>query len=254
MKAILLFIGIFATCLLNAQDKPDQYYVIKVQGEIQRLKTGNLLNTGDEFNSNENLNFRTDYSRAAVISPVKGRFILTARSKSDNDGRANFLPPMNNLSSRAAIVSTANDVLDYFNGDVLFLGNDSLKYDISKLVLDQNNYFMVTYDSLGVESKNIINASNGLICINKATFFKNQQPKSAKIIFHSSQTNSQINEFTPIFPDYIKLVGEVKLLISNSNGKSRPEVVSDITSYLNDFYGKVSQNTVNNWLKESINY
>jgi hypothetical protein len=254
MKTILLLFSILTTCMLSAQDKTEQYYVIKVQGEIQRLKTGNLLNTGDEFNSSEGLNFRTDYSRAAVISPIKGRFILTAQSKSDNGSKANFLPPMNNLSSRATVISTTNDVFEYFSGEVLFLETDSLKYDNSKLELDQNNYFYVTYDSSGIEKQNVIEASNGLICVNKSTFFKNGQPKTAKIVFHSALKNNQLNEFSPIFPDQEKLISEVKLLISNSNGKPRTEVLTDVTSYLNDFYGKVTKSSVNNWLQQSINF
>jgi hypothetical protein len=254
MKTLFLFCGILMTCLLNAQEKTEQYFVIKVQGEIQRLKTGNLLNTGDEFNSNESLNFRTDYSRAAVISPGKGRFILSSPGKSDKDSRANFLPPMNNLSSRALIASTANDILDYFSGEVLFLGHDSIKYDNSKLMLDQENYFIVSFDSSGIENKSIIYASAGLICINKYTLFKNQQPKSAKITFHNSMTKDQTVEFVPVFPDYDKLLGEVKLIVSNSTKKQRNEVVNDVASYLNDFYGKISQNTVDNWLKQNLRF
>ncbi len=254
MKTLFLLCGILTTCLLNAQDKTEQYFVIKVQGEIQRLKTGNLLNTGDEIISNEVLNFRTDYSRAAVISPGKGRFILSSPGKSNNESRTNFLPPTNNLSSRAVIASTTNDILEYFSGEVLFLGHDSIKYDNSKLVLDQDNYFIVSFDSSGVENKSIINASSGLICINKYTLFKNQQPKTARITFHSSLTNNQIVEFVPVFPDYDKLLGEVKLIIANSTQKQRIEVVTDITSYLNDFYGKISQSTVDNWLKQNLSF
>jgi hypothetical protein len=56
----------------------------------------------------------------------------------------------------------------------------------------------------------------------------------------------------PVFPDYDKLLGEVKLIITNSTQKPRTEVVSDIASYLNDFYGKISQNTVDNWLKRNM--
>ena len=254
MKTLFLLCGILTTCLLNAQDKTEQYYVIKVQGEIQRLKTGNLLNTGDEIISNEALKFRTDYSRAAVISPGKGRFILASQGKSDNENKGNFLPPMNNLSTRAVIASTTNDILEYFSGDVLFLGPDSIKYDNSKLELDRDNYFIVSYDSSGVENKSIVNASAGLICVNKYALFKNQQPKTAKITFHSSLTNSQTAEFVPVFPDYKKLSGEVKLIIANSTQKRRTEVVSDVTSYLNDFYGKISQNTVDNWLKQNLRF
>ena len=254
MKTLLLLCGILTTCLLNAQDKTEQYFVIKVQGEIQRLKTGNLLNTGDEFNSNESLNFRTDYSRAAVISPRKGRFILSSPSKSNNDSRANFLPPMNNLSSRAVIASTTNDILEYFSGEVIFLGYDSIKYDNSKLVLDQDNYFILSFDSSGVESKHTLNASSGLICINRDILFRNQQPKAAKITFHSSLKDDQTVEFVPVFPDYNKLSGEVKLIIANSTQKQRKDVVNDVTSYLNDFYGKISQSTVDNWLKQNFRF
>ena len=254
MKTLLLLCGFLMTCLLNAQDKTEQYFVIKVQGEIQRLKTGNLLNTGDEFNSNELLNFRTDYSRAAVISPGKGRFILSSPGKSDKDSRANFLPPMNNLSSRAVTASTANDILEYFSGEVLFLGPDSIKYDNSKLVLDQDNYFIISFDSSGIENKSILNASAGLICVNKSALFKNLQPKTAKITFHGSLTKDQAVEFVPVFPDYNKLSGEVKLIIANSTQKQRKEVVNDVTSYLNDFYGKISQNTVDTWLKQKMRF
>jgi hypothetical protein len=254
MRTLFLLCGLLTTYLLNAQDKTEQYFVIKVQGEIQRLKTGNLLNSGDEFNSNELLNFRTDYSRAAVISPGKGRFILSSPSKSDNDSKANFLPPMNNLSSRAMIASTANDILEYFSGEVFFLEPDTLKYDNSKLMLDQENYFIVSFDSSGVESKSIMDASAGLMYINKNTLFKNQQPKTAKITFHNSLTNDQTVEFNPVFPDYDKLSEEVKLIIANSAQKQRTEVVTDVTSYLNDFYGKISQSTVDHWLKQNMNF
>jgi hypothetical protein len=93
-----------------------------------------------------------------------------------------------------------------------------------------------------------------LICINKYALFKNQQPKTAKITFHGSLTNNQTVEFVPVFPDYKKLLGEVKLIIANSTQKRRSDVVTDVTSYLNDFYGKISQSTVDNWLKMNLKF
>jgi hypothetical protein len=256
MKTLFLLCCILTTCLLNAQEKTEQYFVIKVQGEIQRLKTGNLLFTGDEIISNEALNFRTDYSRAAVISPSKGRFILSSPGKSDNNSKANFLPPMNNLSSRAVIVtaSTINEILEYFTGEVLFFGQDTIKYDNSRLILDEENYFIISYDSSGVEKNSTINASAGLICINSDALFNHQQPKAARIAFHSSMTDGPYAEFVPVFPDHNKLSGEIKLIIKNSSQKQRKEVVTDITSYLNDFYGKISRGTVDTWLKQNLNF
>jgi hypothetical protein len=256
MKTLFLLCGILTTCLLNAQEKTEQYFVIKVQGEIQRLKTGNLLFTGDEIISNEALNFRTDYSRAAVISPSKGRFILSSPGKTDNKNKANFLPPMSNLSSRAIIVtaSTINEILEYFSGDMLFLGYDTIRYDNSRMTLDKDNYLVISFDSSGVEKKSTLNASEGLICINSDALFKNQQPKAARITYRSSLTNEQYSDFVPVFPDKNKLLGEIQLIVKNSSQKQRKVVVTDITSYLNDFYGKISRGTVDLWLKQNLNF
>ena len=41
----------------NAQ-KAENYKVVKVQGEIHRVKTGNVLAIGEDVVSNENLNFK----------------------------------------------------------------------------------------------------------------------------------------------------------------------------------------------------
>ena len=51
----------------NAQNDIN-YKVVKVQGEIQRIKTGNMLSIGEDVVSNENFDFKTNYSRAVVVN------------------------------------------------------------------------------------------------------------------------------------------------------------------------------------------
>jgi hypothetical protein len=251
MKTILTILGLVLTITVFCQT--EQYKVIKVQGEIQRIKTGNLLSTGDEFESNENLKFRTDFSRAAVISPLKGRFILTSQGNPNNN-TLYFLPPVNNLSSRAGTCASASDILENFNGDVLFLGTDSLKYDASKIQLDQNNYFIISYKNENNDVSTKLVAENGNIVVVKDSIFKGFAPKVAQIKFQSSTATGQANEFTPVFPEKEKLISEVNLIIANSTGKSKKEIIEDVATYLNDFYGKVSVNEVNQWMKINFNY
>jgi hypothetical protein len=252
MKTKILFIALMCSGILFAQT--EQYRVIKVQGEIQRIKTGSLLTSGDQFESNENLNFITDYSRAAVISPVKGRFILTAQGKSENNAsKVNFLPPLNNMSSRATFNSAA-DVVEYFSGDILFLDTDSLKYDPAKIQVDDNNFFSISYKNETGNLKNRITNQNGTLVLQKNMLFNTTTPKNVKIEYNAADGNVKSNDFTPIIPDKEKLIKEINLIISNSGNSNRDAVVNDVASYLNDFYGKVSVASVSAWMKSNMNY
>ena len=50
------------------------YKVIKVNGSIVYVRTGSSMAEGDVFAEDEDLDFATPNSRAAVINPEKGRF------------------------------------------------------------------------------------------------------------------------------------------------------------------------------------
>ena len=254
MKTKLTILSLAFSAIIYCQNnQTEQYKVIKVQGEIQRLKTGYLLSTGDEFESNENLSFKTDFSRAAVISPLKGRFILTAQGNR-NSNKLYFLPPVNNLSLRAGLCSSPSDILEYFNGDVLFLGTDSLKFDVTKIQLDQNNFFAISYINENSEIIDKLLPDKGVLVIVKDTIFKSFIPKTAKIKYQTQNSTGQVNEFTPIFPEKDKLIKEVNLIISNSTGKSKKEIIEDVAVYLNDFYGKVNIGEVDQWMKTNLNF
>ena len=59
----------------------DKYKVIKVDGKIMFLPTKTVMKQGDVFLSGTELSFTSPQARAAVISPVKGRFVLTSSVK-----------------------------------------------------------------------------------------------------------------------------------------------------------------------------
>ena len=73
MKTITKFtcfaaIAALALPISVSAQKPENYKVVKVQGEIHRVKTGNVLAIGEDVVSNENLTFKNNYSRAVVVN------------------------------------------------------------------------------------------------------------------------------------------------------------------------------------------
>ena len=75
-----LSIIILCSFLIGSLHAQLEYKVIKVNGSIVYVRTGSSMAQGDVFGENEDLDFATPNSRAAVINPVKGRFILTPGS------------------------------------------------------------------------------------------------------------------------------------------------------------------------------
>ncbi len=66
----------------------DKYKVIKVNGQILFQYSKSEMKSGDFFVSGTPLSFATQQSRAAVVSKVKGRFVISPSSK----GQVKILP------------------------------------------------------------------------------------------------------------------------------------------------------------------
>jgi len=75
----------------------DKYKVIRLDGHIIFQRTNSDMKKGDIFLPGTELSFKTQQSRAAVISSLKGRFVLSASEK----GQTKILPAANNISSRS---------------------------------------------------------------------------------------------------------------------------------------------------------
>lgn len=240
---------LLAPYAVNAQ--AEQFKVIKIQGEIQRVNTGLLLSTGDEFQSNEKLNFKTDYSRAAVINAQKGRLIITAKGST---GQAQFLPPSSNISVRASKIKKGNEVLDYFLGEILILENDGLVIDekLHKKCKD-NCFFEMKFKTDKGEISSKMTVEKGWLQI-PSEMLQEHKPSTVEVIFHDENGNEKQTEFNPVFANNNELEKEIAVILKDSENKKRNVVVQDVTSFLLDFYGKTSQKTVDSWLKNHLNY
>ena len=238
---IVLPLSLFAQNDLN-------YKVVKVQGEIQRVKTGNLLSIGEDVVSNENFDFRTNYSRAVVVNKEKGCVILSA--KNDNEG-SQFLPSPNNMSVRAALPTQPSEVMEYYNGDIFISGYDSLKIDGSKLLINNDSYFTVNF---AVDGKNVsekIDYQNGKLVLPSELI--SNKPEKVTLVYNDEFGENCKTEFNPVYADNNVLKGEIDVIFSTMKGE-RDEKVTASANFINDFYGKTTEEAVATWIKNNTEY
>lgn len=238
---------------LNATDK---YKVIKVDGKIVFKKTNVDMKKGDVFISGTTLNFSTPQSRAAVISSLKGRCVLSASEK----GQTKILPSSNNISSRAGALINMIDLQNHFTGDYLVIGEMRLELGKEAFPMDENSFFYLTFNHEG-ESKPIrkkLSHDENFLILNKEEIFKIDgepipvEEKEMTLFYRSEGQSKKINTFIPVFPDLIDLKDEVDIIIDEFNSKDDETKIKEITSYLNEFYGNPQKENLGIWLKDEF--
>jgi hypothetical protein len=229
---------------VNAQ-KAENYKVVKVQGEIQRVKTGNNLSIGEDVVSNENLNFKNNYSRAVVVNKDKGCMILSANA--DNGG-PQFMPSPSNMSVRAALPTQPTEVLDFFDGNVAITGYDSLRIDDEKLLIGDDSYFTVNYNVNGNEVSEKLALKNGKLAFPACLL--NDKPEKVDICYNDEFGVSNKTQFVPVYIDNAVLKEELSLIFDSL--KKKENKVSASLSFVNDFYGKTTSEAVEAWIKNNM--
>lgn len=234
--------------LFGMAQKNESYKVVKVQGEIQRVKTGNLLTLGENVISNENFEFKTISSRAVVVNKEKGCLILS--SKANNDG-PQFLPSSNKMSVRAALPTTPSEVIDYYFDCVFVGGHDSLKVDSEALKLSNENYFSISYELNNSTYTEKMELKNGKLALPSGLYDK--KPSKVTIYYNDEYGVNGQSTFTPVYADKDVLVQEIGVIFATLKGK-RNEKISASTTFVNDFYGKTNEESIGAWIKNNTKY
>ena len=148
MKHIIIAVLMFLSTTLFSQ----VYKVIKVNGSILYKKNEVPLRKGNSFNAGEEFLFKTTNSRATVIQPGKGRFIL----KPDNDNlayaKANLAPAIGNVSSRAGALVNRLDLENYFKGNCVIIDKIKLKISNKEFPMDDNHIFYIRLMNFGIHT------------------------------------------------------------------------------------------------------
>ena len=229
----------------------DKYKVIRVDGRIVFQRTKADMKKGDIFLAGMALSFKTPQSRAAVISSLKGRFVLSASEK----GQTKILPAANNISSRAGALINLIDVQNHFSGRYLVIGEMKLELGKEAFPLDDDNFFYLSYEHEGETIRKKLNSENNHVILNKEDIYKidgKAIPYSEKemiLYYRSGGESKKINNFTPVFPSLTDLKDEVAIILDEFNGQDNEKKIKEVTSYLNEFYGHPQKDNLGAWLE-----
>lgn len=152
----------------NKAPQADKYKVIKVNGQILFKQTKSPMKTGDFFVAGTPLNFSNLQSRAAIVSKLKGRFVLSPSSK----GQVKILPATNNVSSRAGALINLIDIKNHFSGNYLVIGDMELEIGEEAFPQDDNNFFYLTYNYNDELIRKKLNSDGNKLLLNSDDIFK----------------------------------------------------------------------------------
>ena len=221
------------------------YKVVKVQGEIQRVKTGGLLEVGEDILDNENFEFKTSYSRAFVVNKETGCKVLSARN--DNVG-PQFLPMSNSMSVRVTLPAQPSEIIEYYFGDIFVSGYDSLKIDNEKLRINDDGYFVVSYNTGSKDYSERMEYANGKLVLPYCMIL--DKPAKVTLTYNDEFGESNKTEFTPVYAD-VSFKDEISMVYDNVKG-SRDAKIAAVTSFVNEFYGKTTEDAIDAWVKNIL--
>ena len=245
-KMSIVAASVFAFAFSANAQSSVTYKVVKVQGEIVRVKTGNNLSIGENVVSNENLNFKDNYSRAMVVNKEKGCMILSANS---SNGGPQFMPAPNNMCVRSAVPTQPSEVLDFYYGFAAVTGCDSLKIDNEKLPINDESYFTVSYTAGGKEVNDKLVFNNGKLAL-PANLIQNK-PEKVEICYNNEFGLRKKSEFKPIYVDDNVLKKELDLIFNAISGGNDRRISASVV-FVNDFYGKTTPETVESWINKNL--
>ena len=260
-KIAVAFLVILFTTAIYAQD---YFTVIKVSGNIVIERTGSSLDIGTSFAQDENLLFKVPESRAAVINPQRGRFLLTSGNSAEfKKSKSNYLPSATKISMRAAVISPGgNDPKYYFEGDYVILDEIKIQIDKDTYPLTDKKYLFMTYnfdnkiinkklafkdDTLFINKKDLLIVDGRII--------PGPQINLITLMYYSEgEENSPIRvcSFTPVFPDNNTLSREIGIILDQLEMNPYKDKFNESSAFIKEFYGKVDENSLKRWLYDNF--
>lgn len=255
--AIIFTITLFS---INIFSQSSNYKVIKVDGSILLTKNNSKLQRGSVFSENDKLNFKTSNSRAAVINPGKGRFILMPNNKNIAFARANLTPSMNNISSRSGALINKIDLSNKFSDKYVILDKSYVKISPKIFKMDSANFFYIKYTYKNEDIPKKLKSSNDTLIIDRSELFTidgwpipNPNITNMDLMYMNMATKKVtfISTFNPIFPDTKELLEEIDLILEALNDKKNDDKINEVYNYINEMYGKIDKNNVEKWLTDN---
>jgi hypothetical protein len=250
--------------LVNPANAQDFFTVIKVSGNIVIERTGSSLGIGTSFPQNENLLFKIPESRAAVINPRIGRFLITSENVNEfRNAKSNYLPSSGRMSTRAiGHVYSAGDLAVNLKDDYLILNENKVLVDTIDYPLSDKKFFYISYElnnktinkKLSFNSDTLIIRKRELLTV-EGKEITTPDIKVMKLIYYLEGTDFRtktVTFFTPVFPGLDTLKKETKIILDQMKLKPYDDILKEIESFIREFYGRIDETDLRIWLKENF--
>ncbi|MBN2681640.1 MAG: hypothetical protein JXR58_03975 [Bacteroidales bacterium] len=243
MKIAIFFS--FSFLLLAVQSQVD-YRVIKVAGQITVQRTGENLTSGSVFSDNENLRFGSSNSRAAVINPEKGRFVIEPANKNNfAASKSNFIPGLSNISSRSGGTFMKNvfEIKNFFKDSVLMFDTTFVVMRLYDYPVNDSSFFFITYiNNLEPINKKLVNKGDTIFFIPEQIAKIDGNPieinsiKEMQLFYYQlNKPISFVSSFAPVFVDE-QIKTEIGIILDELKDKSYLEKFEAVEAYLTEFY------------------
>jgi hypothetical protein len=251
--------------------KSQCYTILSVKGEIILEKTGQPIKEMDEVCATDKLTFSTKDSKAAVLSPEQGRFVIKLEKKTKNALTAFVSSVLFAGKERLSTKYIDDNELERLNinfykeefGSEYFIIKESKIFVDSKYYpMNDNNYFYLKYTYDGKEIESRLKSNNETLYISRDAFnypdisVEPEKIDSVEFFYFDKEKRKKIRltAFTLKFADENKLYSELSNFISilKKAEKSNYIITQEVINFLNDIYGNVNWDDVQPWLSEKF--
>lgn len=264
MKLIVI---LFSVLTLSSY-QTENYYIIKVKGDIVNQRTGEHLAQGDTILATDELTFLDENSVALVVSDTRGRFKLKCPEKNEENNLENtalvkqslFASNRNLFKTRAIVTNAPVNDLKTFLGDDEFtvIGNElDVPLNKSRFV---NQKVGAKYENKGQQvDKELVTEDYNLQLSRSALGVKTYgEVKLFHVDFYiktvALDVEEKITRLDVNFIDKNALLDEFKTIIGVYKKKeyTKPQMKQFLMEYFGDFYGNTHLYTLDKLIDEII--
>lgn len=256
LMSLIIFAGIAGLSLRENKSEvnltSNEYKVITVQGRIIFQQTGKDMERGDLYVTGTPLDFTTATARAAIVNDVNGRYVL-----SSSKGKLKVLPAANNVSSRSGALLNLVDLKNHFTDRYLIIGTSKIQISSESFPLNDSTFFYLTYEHNGERINKKLSYEEDRLILDPAEIYsidKKPIPVTEKqmTLYYRGDKTYKISTFTPVFTESNLLKEEVSIILETFKDADNSKKVSEVTAYLNEFYGNPAKENLAIWLKSEF--
>lgn len=249
----------------------ENYYIIKVKGDIYNESAGKILQQGDAVKASDKLTFKQKDAMAMVISDSRGRFTLKYPEENNNNNNnalyvfvktALVMNKQNQLSTRAiGISNTVSNLRNYFGDGLFNIISDTLQIKLSKKYypISEGYNIVVSYNKNHQNITQKISGKNQTITISRSNL--NLKPDIEVYIPNifiykiNTQTGTKrlISKTDFRFVDQTQLNKEFNTIIDKFYEGNKSEIQNLLIDYFKDVYGKTDEILLSKYVNELIN-